>query len=148
AVAAALATRRWMLLAVGVDPVRPPQRQLRLPRYDAMEAFFDRDGPAGRRMMCRTAALQINVDNGGAGWCQHRWPLAPRIGPARAAAYATAPLAEGRPTGRASTRLSTWLDIDPTRTAAVRGGCDEWISYALDANVLLVRHGDAMVPMR
>src|SRR5205085_2510401 len=46
AVAAALATRRWMLLAVGVDPVRPPQRQLRLPRYDAMEAFFDRDGPA------------------------------------------------------------------------------------------------------
>ncbi len=29
----------------GLDPLRPPRRVLDLPRYAAMEAFFDRAGP-------------------------------------------------------------------------------------------------------
>ena len=113
-----------------------------------MEAFFDVDGAAGRRMMSRTAALQVNLDHGDADECDRRWRVAHRIGPALAAAFASSPVAEGQPTGWSSTRLATWLDIDPTRTAAVTGGPDEWVTYALDANVLLVRRGAEMVPLR
>jgi glutamate--cysteine ligase len=146
-VAAALAPLGLALVAAGVDPVRAPHRQLRHPRYDAMEAFFDVDGNAGRRMMSRTAALQVNLDHGDVDECERRWRVAHCIGPALAAAFASSPVAEGQPTGWASTRLATWLDIDPTRTAPCTGGPDAWVAYALDANVLLVRRGAEMVPM-
>jgi glutamate--cysteine ligase len=170
-IAAALAAEGLGLVGMGVDPVRPPQRQLREGRYDAMEAFFDRDGPAGRRMMCRTAALQVNIDNGPADdtppanratdtngdghsirhvvgeedtAASRRWRIAHVVGPALAAAFATSPVAEGRPTGWASTRLATWSAIDPTRTSAVGGnGRGAWVSYALAANVMLVRRDGA-----
>ncbi len=80
--------------------------------------------------------------------CDRRWRLAHRIGPALSAAFATSPVAEGEPTGWASTRLATWLDIDPSRTAAAPGGPEDWVSYALDANVLLMRRDGQMVPLR
>jgi gamma-glutamylcysteine synthetase len=41
-----------------LDPLRPPRRVLELPRYAAMEEFFDRAGPWGRLMMCSTASVQ------------------------------------------------------------------------------------------
>jgi glutamate--cysteine ligase len=148
AVSAALAPLGVALVATGVDPIRRPHRQLHHPRYDAMEAFFDVDGGAGRRMMSRTAALQVNLDHGDAAEGERRWRVAHQIGPALTAAFASSPVAEGQPTGWASTRLATWLDIDPSRTAAAAGGPDDWVSYALAANVLLVRRGDTMVPMR
>jgi glutamate--cysteine ligase len=147
AVAGALAEVGLLLVAAGFDPVRPPVRQLRRPRYDAMEAFFDGDGPAGRRMMCRTAALQVNVDAGSEADAERRWRLAHLIGPALSAAFATSPVAEGAPSGWVSTRLATWLAIDPSRTAAVQGDRDAFIAYALDANVMLVRHDDLFEPM-
>jgi glutamate--cysteine ligase len=148
AVAEALGAHGLVLAAVGFDPIRPPVRQLRRPRYDAMEAFFDGDGPAGRRMMCRTAALQVNVDTGADGVdAERRWRLAHLVGPALSAAFATSPVAEGSPSGWVSTRLATWLAIDPSRTAAVQGDRDAFIAYALDANVMLVRHDDLFTPM-
>jgi gamma-glutamylcysteine synthetase len=36
------------LCGYGLDPLRPPRRLLDLPRYAAMERFFDREGPWGR----------------------------------------------------------------------------------------------------
>jgi glutamate--cysteine ligase len=114
-----------------------------------MERFFEGFGPAGRRMMCRTAALQVNVDVGAgdAQDAERRWRLAHLIGPALSASFATSPVAEGDATGWSSTRLATWLAIDPTRTAAVRGGRDAFVTYALDANVMLVRRHDAFEPI-
>jgi glutamate--cysteine ligase len=146
-VAATLADHGLALVATGVDPVRPPLRQLHQGRYDAMEAFFDRDGPAGRRMMCRTAALQVNIDYGHGEEGARRWRLAQLLGPTLAAAFATSPVAEGQPTGWAGTRLATWFDIDPTRTSAVAGERDAWAAYALAANVMLVRRDGATVPL-
>jgi len=52
------------LAGFGLDPLRPPRRVLELPRYAAMEAFFDRGGPWGRQMMCTTAAVQVSLDAG------------------------------------------------------------------------------------
>jgi glutamate--cysteine ligase len=93
--------------AVDTRPVVP--RRLRTPRYDAMERHFDTIGPAGRVMMRRTASTQVCLDwwPGDEGWEQYRALLL--SGPWIAAAYA-------RSTGPGS-RLATWLDVDPDRTA-------------------------------
>lgn len=89
------------------DPATP--RHLRSPRYDAMERHLDTIGPAGRRMMRSTASTQPCLDwwPGRAGLEQ--WRLLLLAGPFLAAATA-------RSTGPAG-RLTTWLAVDPGRTA-------------------------------
>ena len=64
AVRQAIAPAGLSLAGHGLDPLRPPRRVLDLPRYAAMEAFFDRTGPWGRVMMCSTASVQVCVDAG------------------------------------------------------------------------------------
>ena len=80
--------------------------QLHSPRYLAMQAHFDSLGPAGRRMMRRTASTQVCLDwwPGAAGLEQ--WQVLQLTGPLLAAAFA-----------RGGDRLATWLDVDPDRTA-------------------------------
>ena len=125
------------LVGAGMDDRRPPTRAVKSPRYDAMEAFFDADGPAGRSMMCSTASIQVNVGLGG----HDRWRLAHAVGPVLAAAFANSPGASGV----RSTRQATWWALDGSRTAPA-DGCD-WADYVLDANVLLIRMGeDRYVP--
>ena len=63
------------LCGYGLDPLRPPRRVLDLPRYAAMEEFFDRDGPWGRQMMCGTASVQVCLDAGDDGDEPVRLPL-------------------------------------------------------------------------
>jgi len=126
-------------VAAGNDPHRRPVRILDQPRYAAMEEFFDARGAAGRRMMCGTAALQVNLDAGPDPAA--RWALVHAVGPALAAAFATSP-----ELGFASDRLSTWLAIDHTRTgSALRTGdpLDDWATFALGARMMLVRHDDS-----
>jgi glutamate--cysteine ligase len=126
-------------LGAGVDPFRDPVRTLRKPRYDAMEAYFDRAGPAGRRMMGSSASIQVNLDTGGGDEADRRWRLAHRIGPALAAAFACSP-----DRGHRSGRLALWADIDPSRTApALRSGvlAEDWPEYVLAAQLMLL-HDD------
>jgi glutamate--cysteine ligase len=107
------AVRRYLarvdiaLVGTGVDALRRPQRLLCAPRYDAMEAYFDTFGPHGRVMMTRTAALQLNLDNGvDADEIERRWRRVHVLGPTLVAAFANSPLAGGIPTGWRSTRLA------------------------------------------
>ncbi len=74
-----------------------------------MQARFDAVGPAGRRMMRATASTQVCLDwwPGRAGLEQ--WRVLNLAAPFIAAATA-------RATGPAS-RLATWLEVDPSRTA-------------------------------
>jgi glutamate--cysteine ligase len=145
----------------GLDPLRPPRRVLELPRYAAMEKFFDRAGPWGRLMMCSTASVQVCVDAGGEGpgWSgfRWRWRLLHAIGPVLVAAFANSPLRGGRPTGWKSTRQAIWARLDPTRTrppAHAEPGPGRswlpttdprsaWVDYALAAQVMCVRRGSA-----
>jgi glutamate--cysteine ligase len=149
----------------GLDPLRPPRRVLELPRYAAMEEFFDRAGPWGRLMMCSTASVQVCVDAGGEGpgWSgfRWRWHLLHAIGPVLVAAFANSPLRGGRPTGWKSTRQAIWARLDPTRTrppahAEPSPGCrpvrawppatdprSAWVDYALAAEVMCVRRPGA-----
>lgn len=124
----------------GVDVFRPPRRTLSRPRYDVMQAFFDRHGPEGRRMMAACAAIQVNVDSGDAALADARWQLAHRIAPTLAAAFACSPC----PTHR-SERLANWHAMDPTRTrpALVTGSMtDDWRRYVLAAEVMVLNHHD------
>jgi ergothioneine biosynthesis glutamate--cysteine ligase EgtA len=134
------------LAGFGLDPVRPPRRVLTLPRYAAMEAFFDRGGPWGRRMMCGTASVQVCVDAGdesdGADGYRRRWRLVHALGPVLVAAFANSPKRVGRPTGWRSSRQQVWSHMDPGRTRAPRmdqDPRDAWTSYALDAQVMCIR---------
>ncbi len=113
---AAVAAVREDAAAAGIELVsdavdRRPRvpRRLHSPRYDAMERHFDTVGPAGRVMMRRTASTQVCLDwwPGDEGIEQYRALLL--AGPWLASAYA-------RSTGPGS-RLATWLDVDPDRTA-------------------------------
>jgi len=114
-----------------------------------MEAYFDTDGPAGRRMMANTASVQVNVGGGPTvGDVARQWGLVHRLGPTLAAAFANSPLLEGRPTGFRSARLATWLALDRTRAAPVdssRPGPEAWADYALDARVMLIRTSEEFV---
>jgi glutamate--cysteine ligase len=142
AVERALSTDGLTLVGEGMDPGRTPQRVLHTPRYAAMEAYFDGDGPDGKRMMASTAALQANVGLGdGDGSAQERWLLAHAIGPTLVATFANSPIRAGRATGWKSSRLATWWQIDPTRTApvALGGGVAAWATYALNARVMFIR---------
>jgi len=134
------------LAGFGLDPIRPPRRLLTLPRYAAMEAFFDRGGPWGRRMMCGTASVQVCLDAGdesdGAAGYRRRWRLVHAIGPVLVAAFANSPLRVGRPTGWRSSRQQVWSHMDPGRTRPPRTDQDPreaWTRYALDAQVMCIR---------
>jgi ergothioneine biosynthesis glutamate--cysteine ligase EgtA len=134
------------LAGFGLDPLRPPHRVLTLPRYATMEAFFDRGGPWGRRMMCGTASVQVCLDAGdesdGASGYRRRWELVHAIGPVLVAAFANSPLWLGRPTGWRSSRQQVWSHMDPGRTRAPKIGPDPrqaWARYALDAQVMCLR---------
>jgi glutamate--cysteine ligase len=144
------------LAGFGLDPIRPPRRLLTLPRYAAMEAFFDRAGPWGRRMMCGTASVQVCLDagdeSGGADGYRRRWRLVHAIGPVLVAAFANSPLRVGRPTGWRSSRQQVWSHMDPSRTRPPRIDQDPraaWTRYALDAQVMCIRNdgsGDWSAP--
>jgi glutamate--cysteine ligase len=138
----ALADTGVTLQGVGLAPGRGRDRVVRTPRYDAMEAFFDADGGAGRTMMRSTAALQVNVDLGDPDEAERRWRLAHDLGPVLVAAFANSPLADGEPTGWRSSRLAVWFEVDPGRSAPVplsRPGSSGWADYALAARVMLMR---------
>ncbi len=152
----------------GLDPLRTPRRVLDLPRYAAMEEYFDRRGPWGRLMMCSTASVQVCVDAGleadGASGYAYRWQLLHALGPVLVAAFANSPMRRGRPTGWKCTRQLIWSRLDPCRTHAPPGAEPsgrrragepqssratpdgdprrDWISYALDAEVLCQRAPD------
>ncbi len=133
------------LVGLGLDPGPQRERAVRSPRYDAMEAYFDATGPAGRTMMRSTAAIQVNVDLGPGDDVERRWRSAHDLGPVLAASFANSPLENGAPSGWRSSRLAVWRAIDPGRTTPVDAqlGCrTAWARYALGAGVMLVRSDD------
>jgi gamma-glutamylcysteine synthetase len=105
--------------ALPVDPRTNVPLQLTSPRYVAMQRHFDTIGPAGRRMMRRTASTQVCVDwwPGQAG--AEQWRVLNLAGPFLAAAFARSAGPRGR--------LTTWLALDPART-----GFDDRVLYGDD----------------
>lgn len=152
AVRAALAGQGLELHGSGLDTRRPYRRLLTSPRYDAMEAYFDRTGPAGRAMMCASASVQVCVDAGheepGVFGHGRRWRMAHLLGAVLVAAFANSPAREGPYAGWRCARQGVWADLDGRRTLAPPLEAeprDGWVRAALDAEVMCVRsyEGDA-----
>jgi len=147
----ALATAGLTASGYGIDPYRTPARVLDLPRYAAMETFFNRNGPAGRTMMCSTAAVQVSLDAGTGDSAEPdsitaRWHALHALGPALVAMFANSPVHAGVATGWHSARQVAWAGIDAVRgvpaTANGGGPVDpraSYARYALQAPVLCVR---------
>jgi glutamate--cysteine ligase len=136
------------LTGPALAPGHTPERLLRHPRYDAMEAWFDRRGPAGRTMMRATTSVQVTVEagdlDGGPSRTRRRWEVLHAAGPPLVAAFANSPLLSGRPTGWSSNRQRSWLTADPYRTWQPPVGDDEsleqaWTRWCLDAPLMMVR---------
>lgn len=130
-----------------LDAARPPQRVLSLPRYRAMEAFFDAAGSAGRWMMCNTAALQVNLSHDPAEPLR-RWKVMHAIAPVLLATFANSPGLDCAGRSWASLRHGIWQAIDPGRTCAPCLACPParaWTDYVLAADVLLIRTGDDVI---
>lgn len=149
AVRAALRARDLTLTGLGQDPWQPPRRFLHDPRYDAMEAHFDRSGPAGRAMMCASASVQVCLDAGyeepGPLGFGRRWRLAHLLGAVLVAAFANSPWQEGRRTGWRSSRQAVWTAIDPVRSLAPPLDAEPraaWAAHVLDTPVMCVRSDD------
>jgi len=145
ALRASLGIHGICLLGTGLHPSWQPQRLLCAPRYEAMEAYFDRaeprDEPAwgssGRTMMTLSAAVQVNLDLGPEP--ERSWRLAHDLGPLFVGAFANSPFARGRPTGFRSTRFANWCHLDPARTRPIGshgGGVVAATQYALAAPLL------------
>lgn len=146
AVRSALRARDLTLTGLGQEPWQPPRRFLHDPRYDTMEAHFDRTGPAGRAMMCSSASVQVCLDAGheepGPLGYGRRWRLAHLLGAVLVAAFANSPYREGRPTGLRSSRQEVWTEIDPVRALAPPLDAEPraaWAAQVLDAPVMCLR---------
>jgi glutamate--cysteine ligase len=139
------------LVGAGIDPLPPPNRHLRGPRYTALEKYLDRWGPAGRAMMRATASVQVNVEAGRLGHgpedLRRRWDLLHTIGPALVAAFATSGRhATSAPAwgAGANLRQGIWLALDPARCRApeilaTESLPDAWTRWVLDAPLAMVR---------
>jgi glutamate--cysteine ligase len=156
----AFAAEGLSLTGHGLDLHRSPSRVLDLPRYAAMEEYFDRRGPWGRVMMCSTASVQVCLDAGldddTTSGFSFRWRLVHALGPVLVAAFANSPLRRGRPTGWKCTRQLVWSRLDPYRTRAPHGAeprapgpgqhqadpRPDMVRYAMDAEVLCLRQPD------
>jgi glutamate--cysteine ligase len=142
------------LVGSGIDPLPPPPRHLRGPRYEAMEAYFDRWGSAGRAMMRSCASIQVNVEAARIGRgpedLRRRWDILHAIGPALVAAFGNSPrhpCGDPRWSGFRNLRQGVWLALDPARCRAPRilpteSLQDAWTRWVLDAPVLAIRRPD------
>jgi glutamate--cysteine ligase len=126
----------------GIDPYRPPARLLDVPRYKAMQQFFDGRGPWGSAMMCSTASIQVCLDAGESSEVALRWHALHSVGPALVALFANSPVVGGRRTGWASNRLRATLGACPPFTHPVHSERDPvsaWVDRAMAAPVMCVR---------
>lgn len=146
AVRGALHCQGLVLRGLGQDPRTPLDRLLASPRYDAMEAYFDRTGPAGRAMMRSSASVQVCVDAGheepGPLGHGRRWHLAHLLGAVLVAAFANSPGRDGPYRGWRCARQGIWSDIDPRRALAPPLAAEPragWVRHALDTEVMCVR---------
>ncbi|HYP26416.1 MAG TPA: glutamate-cysteine ligase family protein [Blastocatellia bacterium] len=107
-----------IFLATGFDPVRgiDEQNWISKKRYEIMRPYLSTRGARSLDMMCRTAAIQVNLDYGDLEDLTKKFTLANRLGPVAAAIFANSPFDRGRLSGYKSTRYAVWLKTDGDRT--------------------------------
>ena len=107
-----------VFVAAGFDPLRRLDEQKWIPkrRYEIMRPYLNTRGDRAWDMMCRTAAIQVNMDYGNLEDLAKKFTLANRLAPVAAAIFANSPFLEGKLSGYKSLRYLAWLETDPDRT--------------------------------
>src|SRR5947209_2691465 len=142
-------SNRLAFLAVGFDPLRTIEEQRWFPkmRYEVMRPYLASRGARAWDMMCRTCAVQSNLDYGPPEDLAKKFLVGNRLAPVVTAIFANSPFENGRPSAYKSTRAAAWLDTDPDRTniapPALRDDFapEDYVSYALDVPMIFVQRG-------
>jgi glutamate--cysteine ligase len=138
-------------IAAGFDPVRKLEEQNWMPkrRYEIMRPYLGSRGARAWDMMCRTAAIQVNLDYGDLEDLAKKFMVATRLGPVAAAIFANSPFEAGRLSGYKSTRYAAWLKTDADRTGpaplALEGdfSIEGFIEYIESVPMIFIRrNGD------
>jgi glutamate--cysteine ligase len=144
-----------IFVASGFDPIRRAVEQKWIPktRYQIMRPYLMRRGRRAWDMMCRTAAIQANLDHGDLEDLAKKFVLANRLGPIAAAIFANSPLEEGKLSGFKSVRYAVWLETDPDRTglspAAIDGSfsIERFLDYVSTVPMFFIRRGGAYIDL-
>jgi glutamate--cysteine ligase len=141
-----------LLLGTGIDPWNPIGRarlQITTQRYCSMDAYFESIGPAGRRMMRQTAAVQVSIDASAEPTLV--WRLLQAAAPYLTALFANSSRYAGGDTGMASFRADNWRHVDPARTGLIEAGADpfeDYARFALNAPVMRPHPAGGYRPFR
>ncbi|HEX8708217.1 MAG TPA: glutamate-cysteine ligase family protein [Pyrinomonadaceae bacterium] len=122
----------FIFLATGFDPVRSREEQqwFPKPRYRIMRPYLATRGLRAWDMMCRTCAIQVNVDYDSDEDLAKKFVLGNRLGPIVTAIFAGSPFETGAPSGYKSTRAAAWLETDTDRAGVSPLACTDHFSLA------------------
>ncbi|MEN3331388.1 MAG: glutamate--cysteine ligase [Blastocatellia bacterium] len=141
------AAQNVIFIASGFDPLRriDEQRWIAKARYDIMRPYLRKRGARAWDMMCRTAAIQANLDYSDLPDLARKFALATRLAPVAAAIFANSPFENGKLSGYKSTRYRAWLDTDPDRTGPAPVALDDefsverFLDYVAGVPMLFIR---------
>jgi glutamate--cysteine ligase len=142
-------TGRLAFLAVGFDPLRTIEEQRWFPkmRYEVMRPYLASRGARAWDMMCRTCAVQTNLDYGTPDDLAKKFLVGNRLAPVVTAMFANSPFENGQPSGYKSTRAAAWLETDSDRAGlappALRDDFApaDYVAYALDVPMIFAQRG-------
>lgn len=145
----------FLFLASGFDPLRGIEEQHWFPkqRYDVMRPYLGRRGRRAWDMMCRTAAIQVNLDYSDSDDLMRKFTLANRLAPIAAAMFANSPFERGRLSSYQSTRYAAWLETDEERTGATpcalndEFSIERFINYVRRVPMFFIRRGGSYVDL-
>jgi glutamate--cysteine ligase len=140
---------RLAFVAAGFDPLRTIEEQRWFPkmRYEVMRPYLASRGRRAWDMMCRTCAVQTNLDYGSPEDLAKKFLIGNRLAPVVTAVFANSPFENGRPSGYKSTRAAAWLDTDPDRTGAAPPALrddfapEDYVAYALGVPMIFAQRG-------
>jgi glutamate--cysteine ligase len=151
------------IVQIGINPWHlPDELGLQMPksRYRAMDAYYTRLSPYGRRMMRQTCTVQVNLDFGADETTLAKRYLASQLlAPVAAATFAYSAFVDRQPAGAKSFRTKIWRHADPTHTGLVglerigaklsRSECvATYFDFAMRAHVVFVTELGYKVPER
>jgi glutamate--cysteine ligase len=121
-----------IFVATGFDPLRKIDEQHWIPkqRYEIMRPYLAERGRKAWDMMCRTSAIQVNLDYCNLEDLAKKFTLANRLAPVAASVFANSPFADGKLSGYKTTRYAAWLETDADRTGAAACAIDGDFSVA------------------
>lgn len=121
-------------------------------RYGVMREYLPTRGGHALDMMLRTCTVQANLDYESEADALRKLRIALRMQPIATAMFANSPIVEGKATGERSHRARVWLDVDPDRSGLLPflwsdrpAGFADYVEWALDVPMFLVKRGDALV---